>query len=485
MELMKKVVLIGIDGMDFNLFERWQDDLPNLKKIYREGTGRPLESIFPPDSISAWTTIFTGLDPSEHGLLYSIDYLSADKTLSVNTDPFRDKTFWDTLGRSGKRVCVVNPFMAYPPWEVNGVMVSGPVFISGSVTSFPPEIAGHGDLPEMGGIVDFPSKKDLGSFYEKAKQSTRDLAEYGLKLFQKERWDLFFISFLTLDRVKHFMWRYQDPNDPTYPGPNPFEQSIKEFYVLFDTIIGEYSAIAGQDTRVMVISDHGHQKRCYRIINMNEFLRRKQYLKANIPQRKYFSIKYWIEKSKSKALHFISDHNLEDYAKKIIKYIPRKSDLKKSSYITSFENSYAFTDIKFSGKNPNAGIRLNRTKIERDHLVYEEVRERVMRDIEELRDPAGNHSVVSWVKKREDLFGGKYIERYPDILIQLEGNYGVDFELFGDLFSNSVTHKKISGGHTKYGVLFLSGPPSAHLQRVKNLRDVHSLVVTLVETEGP
>jgi Uncharacterized conserved protein len=72
---------------------------------------------------------------------------------------------------------------------------------------------------------------------------------------KKEQWDLFFISFLTLDRVKHFMWRYQDPNDPTYPGPNPFERSIKDFYVLFDTIIGEYRAIAGQDTRIM-----GHQR---------------------------------------------------------------------------------------------------------------------------------------------------------------------------------------------------------------------------------
>ncbi len=451
---MRKLVIIGIDGMDFDLYDKWKDELPNLRKLQTQGLGKPLESVYPPDSICAWTTIFTGLDPSEHGLLYTINYLNNNADIQIDNSAFKGKTFWDKLSVQDKRVCIVNPFLAYPPWKVNGSMISGPVFIDGTNKSYPDEIKYEYTLPEMGGIIDFPTEKSILQFYERTVKSTNDLTNFGLEILKKEPWDLFFITFLTLDRIKHFLWRYQDENDPTYPGLNNLNNSIKNFYILFDKIIGHFEASISSDTNLIVISDHGHQRRCYRIINLNEFLRIKGFLIPSIRSNKIINKYYLIEKLKSLVLKSISKFKIEDFASKLIKYIPYKNELKKSTFSIDFDESFAFLDIEFSGKNPSCGIRVNKKLIEEKGMDYELVRNNIIIDISELTDSETNKKVVKWIKKREEVYSGKYIDRFPDILVELNENYGVDFSLYDKLIVNSVTHRKISGGHRTYGVLF-------------------------------
>jgi len=155
---MSKVVIIGIDGLDPFLLSKWKNELPNLGSLFVDASEITLNSTFPPDSICAWTSIYTGENPAEHGLLESIDYL-ANKKLTENEDRsvvFRGKTFWDIAGRNGKTVCVINPFLAYPAWDVNGIMISGPVFEGGEIKACPESILDEYKFPPIGGIVDFP-----------------------------------------------------------------------------------------------------------------------------------------------------------------------------------------------------------------------------------------------------------------------------------------------------------------------------------------
>ena len=142
------------------------------------GTLAPLHSVFPADSIPAWITIYTGRSPDEHGVIQSIDYLKRDfRSFTVDLSAFQGATFWDEASRRGKRVCVVNPFLAYPSWQVNGVMASGPVFVGGETSCSPPEaLVGVDDVPPLGGIVDFPTRKTLAAFVDKTFADTRALA---------------------------------------------------------------------------------------------------------------------------------------------------------------------------------------------------------------------------------------------------------------------------------------------------------------------
>ena len=94
---MSKVVIIGIDGLDPFLIERWRDVLPNFKSMYNKLSEIIIESTFPPDSICAWASIFTGENPAEHGLIESIDYLSNNRKAknNDNSSHIKGRTFWD------------------------------------------------------------------------------------------------------------------------------------------------------------------------------------------------------------------------------------------------------------------------------------------------------------------------------------------------------------------------------------------------------
>ena len=65
-----KIMIIGVDGADYYLTREWinSNKLPNLKRIAESGHFSKLVSTIPPLSPSAWTSIFTGKKPHEHGI---------------------------------------------------------------------------------------------------------------------------------------------------------------------------------------------------------------------------------------------------------------------------------------------------------------------------------------------------------------------------------------------------------------------------------
>jgi predicted AlkP superfamily phosphohydrolase/phosphomutase len=464
----RKMLIIGIDGMDYGLTCQWLDQLPNLRAMAEQGYFGPCHSVFPPDSIPAWATIYTGLDPSEHGIIDSINYLDAKKIRSedLNTHYFQGNTFWDAVGQAGYRVCVINPFLAYPAWPVNGTMLTGPVFEGGDISTWPENFS-HGEpLPDMGGFVDFPELSELPAFREKTERVTREQADLGLKLYQQEQPDLFFLSIQTLDRVKHFFWRFQDPEDPTYPGRNPYENLILDAYIEIDRIVGAFRNLADADTLLVVLSDHGHQRRCTKVFYLNEYLRRRGFLRTTV-RFPLLSRKFWTEKAKIFTLAVLDSLNLQDLAFRIARLLPSKSRkaLKKSSYIVDKTTSVAYAS-EFCSANPHGGITIHRDALSAG-VSYKALCNALTEYLQEARDPKTQHRIVRWVKHRNELFSGRQTDQFPDLLFELDEDYGINWSVFGPLTGKNATHKKISGGHRTEGLCVLSHRTAILPQRLE------------------
>ena len=458
---MSKIAILGIDGLDPLLVQKWRDILPNISGLYKDQSEIMTESTFPPDSICAWTSIYTGENPAEHGLLESIDYL-ANKRLTENEDRsvvFRGKTFWDIAGRNGKTVCVINPFLAYPAWDVNGIMVSGPVFEGGEIKACPESILSEYEFPPIGGIVDFPDEKNLGLFLLNTKRSTEELAEVSLNIYKDKKPDLFFLAFLTLDRIKHFLWRFTDNDDPYYPGETDYKNSIKDFYVLFDKIIGKFKDSLADDTCLMIISDHGHRRRCSKCLNLNEILRKSGFISISGSGLKGF-LKSSVERAKIFTIAALSQCGLQDWIYKIAKFIPNRKALKKSTYLFNKESS-AVSLSNICGTNPFGGIDIKAETKE----GYEVLRDRVIKELWGLNETLGK-DVFKWVKRREELYSGKHEKKIPDIVFELDGEYGVGMDFFTSYVTPNYTHKKISGGHKPEAVL-LTDSNNAKLKEIK------------------
>ncbi|MHA1386553.1 MAG: alkaline phosphatase family protein [Candidatus Helarchaeota archaeon] len=268
-----------------------------------------------------------------------------------------------------------------------------------------------------------------------------------MEIYKKISSDLFFITFLSLDRIQHFLWRFMDQNDPTFPGNNCFENSIKEFYELFDKIIGEFMKIIESEVFLIVLSDHGHGRRCTKCLNLNEFLRKKNYLflKNSGIAGINTSIKKLVEKMKVFSLRNFHKLGFQDLAYKIAKFVPNKKSLRKASYLIDKEKSLAYAS-EFCSTNPFGGIEVNKND------KYEELRNNLIEELDNLNEYL-NEDIIRWVKRREELYQGEYLDKYPDIVFELNEEYGINWDLFTSLISENYTHRKISGGHKKEGTL--------------------------------
>lgn len=64
----QKVLVLGFDGMDPAFIERHRERLPNLMRLAQRGGFSELETVMPPQSPVAWSTVITGMTPAGHGI---------------------------------------------------------------------------------------------------------------------------------------------------------------------------------------------------------------------------------------------------------------------------------------------------------------------------------------------------------------------------------------------------------------------------------
>src|SRR6516225_9218208 len=62
----RRMIVLGVDGMDPVFVESHAYVLPNITRLRREGDFRRLGTSVPPQSPVAWASVITGMDPGGH-----------------------------------------------------------------------------------------------------------------------------------------------------------------------------------------------------------------------------------------------------------------------------------------------------------------------------------------------------------------------------------------------------------------------------------
>ena len=303
----RRVMLIGLDCAAPELiFDRWLDDLPNLKSICRNGLYGLLRSCDPPITVPAWSVMMSSKSPGRlgvYGFRNRADH-SYDRYSIANSLAIKEDRVWDILSRSGKRCIVIGVPGTYPPRPLNGSMVTD--FLTPDTTcqyTHPPEL--KQEIEQVVGeyildVRDFRSgnkEKILADIYE----MTRKRFQLARHLLAKEDWDFFMMVEMGTDRIHHAFWDNMDPAHRFYERGNKFENAIHDYYREVDREIGELLAFADDGTAVLVVSDHG-AKRMDGGICVNEWLLANGYLAlAEKPVRATPFSKLKIDWSRTKA----------------------------------------------------------------------------------------------------------------------------------------------------------------------------------------
>jgi adenylyl-sulfate kinase len=260
----RKVAVIGLDCVPPSLiFEEWGDDLPTLRALMTHGTWGPLRSTDPPITIPAWTTITTGKDPGELGLYGFRNRQGNDyrEMVTVNSSHIKVPRVWSYLEEADKPSILLGIPQTYPPEPHYGITISGfPVPDSCSEFTYPRELVA--ELPSIAGgeylldVRDFRTRaKDslLSDMYSMVERRFRIAGDFLLH----KAWEFFMMVEIAPDRLHHGFWRYLDTNHQGRDLGSPYGNVIKNFYKFLDSRIGSLLALLGDETTVMVVSDHG------------------------------------------------------------------------------------------------------------------------------------------------------------------------------------------------------------------------------------
>jgi predicted AlkP superfamily phosphohydrolase/phosphomutase len=144
-----KLLILGFDGMDPRLLDRWMKagQLPNISRLASTGSVRPLTTTHSPESPTAWASFATGVNPGKHNIY---DFLVRNTTTylpdlgMVRREPARflfgyvpiakpklfstrgGTSFWVVAGQAGVRSSILTVPVTFPPEEVpNGELLAG------------------------------------------------------------------------------------------------------------------------------------------------------------------------------------------------------------------------------------------------------------------------------------------------------------------------------------------------------------------------
>ncbi|MEW5946016.1 MAG: alkaline phosphatase family protein [bacterium] len=250
-----RVFVIGLDGVphSFLVEKVKRGELPCIASLFEEGTLRRMTTSIPPVSSVAWTTFATGVNPGRHRIFGFMDRRPSPLEVFIPTARHRAApTLWRILSGAGKKVCVLNVPVTYPPEPVNGFLVSG--FLSPDVekAAYPPELAA--ELKKCGYVVDVDTLKvreSRDAFLDDLFASLSARLRATITLMNSSRWDFFITHVMETDRLNHFFWEPMENGDPAHG------KRAHEFYAAVDGFVGEVRANVPKDATTIVLSDHG------------------------------------------------------------------------------------------------------------------------------------------------------------------------------------------------------------------------------------
>ena len=284
-----KVLLIGWDGADWEHINPLMDAglLPTLSSFVDRGTIGNLATLQPVMSPMLWNSVATGKFADKHGIY---GFVEPDNRTG-GARPFssvsrKTKALWNIFSQNGIRSNVINWWASHPAEKINGAIVSNffgsSKFDPDQGWSVPPgtvhpaeraqewaklkmfvnELSEEHILPFIPNAANIDQKKDsqLLSF---AKVFTEMMTTHSIatEVMEAEPWDFMAVYYTAIDHFAHGFMPYHPPQLHYVPDEEfeMYKGVMTAAYRFHDMMLERLLQLAGDDTTVVICSDHGFQ----------------------------------------------------------------------------------------------------------------------------------------------------------------------------------------------------------------------------------
>lgn len=390
---MRRVVLIGLDGVPFKLVKdlAYQEVMPNIKEIIKEGFLKDIFSTLPEISSVAWSSIITGTNPARHGI-FGFNEIDANYNLWFpNFRNLKENPFWC---KKDKKAVIINVPSTYPVKEMKGVHISGFVSVEFEKSVYPVSLIPQ--LEKLGYRLDVDSQKAHYStklFLEDLERTLQARINTYKFLWEYIEWEIFMLVFTETDRLLHFLWNSYEEKDIYY-------QLFLDCFNKIDETIGEIRRKINKDDILLIFSDHGFE-RLKKDVFINCILEEKGFLK-------FSSEKEWRDISQDSCVFALDPARI--YINSNDRYPKSKINPKDKKKIME-EVKSVFFSLTFEGKK-----------------------------------------IIKNIYQKEEIYDGPYIEFAPDLLLLPSEGFNLRATL---TIQDSISDSIFEGKHTYEGAFLI------------------------------
>jgi uncharacterized sulfatase len=375
----------------------------------------PLRSTFPPYTAPAWTSITTGVGPGRHGVF---GFTDADGHPVGDTSVAAPR-LWDYVGEAGGRWVVINMPITHPPRAINGVLVSGMPVPPGSAYALPADVVSDDYVVDVAVREEHDESVDT---IARLTAMTDARGRLAARLARQGGWDLFVAVFVLPDRLGHPWWKHLVAGDPLFDTREAAQAraAAADALASLDHAVTDLLAAVPAGTAVVACSDHGFGT-----------LRADVFVDVALADAGVVS-----RPAGAGAVARIGRSTLGRKLPGPLRRLGRAA-------------------VESRGRGPawctppyECGVRVT------DPARADDVAA-VLRD---LRDPDGQ-PIVAAVHRRDDLYSGPYVDRAPDLLVEVADE---SVDLHDGFHSRSYWLSRDSvawGTHRVDGVVAIDGAP--------------------------
>jgi tetratricopeptide (TPR) repeat protein/arylsulfatase A-like enzyme len=285
--LARRVLLIGWDAADWKAIRPLLDagEMPVLAGMVEQGVMGNIATLRPMLSPMLWTSIATGKRPFQHGIHGFIEPDPIHGGARPVTNLARKtKAVWNILNQNGLTSNVIGWWPSHPAEPLRGVMVSnhyqratGPLekgWPMAPGTVHPPskarDLAGlrihPEEIPEDALDLFVPRGREVDqSKDERLYTCARILADCttihscATAVMQLEPWDFMAVYYDAIDHFGHAFMKYHPPRREHISEADfeMYKDVVASGYRYHDMMLGTLLKLAGADTTVILMSDHG------------------------------------------------------------------------------------------------------------------------------------------------------------------------------------------------------------------------------------
>jgi predicted AlkP superfamily phosphohydrolase/phosphomutase len=263
---MGRAVVIGLDVGDGHLVETWAADgsLPALARLMREGAFGRLETPASRLHVSAWPSLYTGVQPERHGVYYTFQPARGEQgAVRFRPDQYRAPPLWQVLSGAGKRCLVLDAPYTHPVegagtqifewgtwahyWEPSSLPADRLGALRSACGAYPLGIEAN----QIG-----LTSLDPVELVPKLVESARAKGAAARWLAASEEWDLFLTVFSETHPGAHYLWPEERSARDASAHAGEFAR-LREVYVAVDAAIGALLDEVEGDAAVFVVSGDG------------------------------------------------------------------------------------------------------------------------------------------------------------------------------------------------------------------------------------